>query len=112
MLQLEDYGFCKKGEGGEYVSSGAIQLGGRRPNNTSGGHLCEGYTHGMNMVIENTRQLRHDADDSCPIGVEGKRQHTYDYREGGCRQVKNVEVSANLGWANPSTASSMVMRRG
>jgi acetyl-CoA acetyltransferase len=112
MLQLEEYGFCKKGEGGEYVSSGAIQLGGRRPNNTSGGHLCEGYTHGMNMVIENTRQLRHDADDSCPTGADGKRQHTYDYREGGCRQVRNVEVSANLGWANPSTASSMVMRRG
>ena len=112
MLQLEDYGFCKKGEGGEYVSSGAIRLGGRRPNNTSGGHLCEGYTHGMNMVIENTRQLRHDADDSCPIGADGKRQHTYDYGEGGCRQVRNVEVSANLGWANPSTASSMVMRRG
>ena len=101
MLQLEDYGFCKKGEGGEYVSSGAIQLGGRRPNNTSGGHLCEGYTHGMNMVIENTRQLRHDADDSCPVGADGKRQHTYDYREGGCRQVRNVEVSANLGWAKP-----------
>jgi acetyl-CoA acetyltransferase len=112
MLQLEDYGFCKKGEGGEYVSSGAIQLGGRRPNNTSGGHLCEGYTHGMNMVIENTRQLRHDADDSCPVGADGKRRHTYDYREGGCRQVRNVEVSANLGWANPATASSMVMRRG
>ena len=112
MLQLEDYGFCKKGEGGEYVSSGAIELGGRRPNNTSGGHLCEGYTHGMSMVIENTRQLRHDADDSCPVGTDGKRRHTYDYREGGCRQVRNVEVSANLGWANPATASSMVMRRG
>ena len=112
MLQLEDYGFCKKGEGGDYVSSGAIQLGGRRPNNTSGGHLCEGYTHGMNMVIENTRQLRHDADDSCPVGPDGKRRHTFDYSEGGCRQVKDVEVSANLGWANPATASSMVMRRG
>src|ERR1700759_434385 len=112
MLQLEDYGFCKKGEGGEYVSSGITRLGGKRPNNTSGGHLCEGYTHGMNMVIENTRQLRHDADDSCPIAADGKRQHTYDYREGGCRQVRNVEVSANHGWANPSTASSMVMRRG
>jgi acetyl-CoA acetyltransferase len=39
MLQLEDYGFCKKGEGGHYVSDGSIVLGGKRPNNTSGGHL-------------------------------------------------------------------------
>ena len=101
MLQLEDYGFCKKGEGGDYVSDGTIRLGGRRPNNTSGGHLCEGYTHGMNMVIENVRQLRHDADDCCPVGPDGKRQHTYDYSEGGCRQVKGCEVTANLGWANP-----------
>jgi acetyl-CoA acetyltransferase len=112
MLQLEDYGFCKKGEGGEYVSSGVTRLGGRRPNNTSGGHLCEGYTHGMNMVIENVRQLRHDVDDSCPVGANGKRQHSYDYREGGCRQVKDIEVTANLGWANPMTTSAMVMRRG
>jgi len=112
MLQLEDYGFCKKGEGGDYVSNGTIRLGGKRPNNTSGGHLCEGYTHGMNMVIENVRQLRHDVDDSCPIGSDGKRQHTHDYREGGCRQVRNAELSANLGWANPGTGSAMVMRRG
>lgn len=111
MLQLEDYGFCKKGEGGDYVSSGAIELGGRRPNNTSGGHLCEGYTHGMNMVIENVRQLRNDADDSCPIGPDGKRQHTHDYSEGGCRQVKNVELTANLGWAHPGAASSMIMAK-
>ena len=111
MLQLEDYGFCKKGEGGFYVSDGTIKLGGKRPNNTSGGHLCEGYTHGVNMVVENVRQLRHDVDDSCPIGPDGKRKHTYDYREGGCRQVKNPELSANLGWANPGTGSAMVMRR-
>jgi acetyl-CoA acetyltransferase len=111
MLQLEDYGFCKKGEGGHYVSDGTIRLGGRRPNNTSGGHLCEGYTHGMNMVIENVRQLRHDADDSCPVGADGKRRHTYDYGEGGCRQVRRCELTANLGWANPGTGSAMVMRR-
>jgi len=108
---LEDYGFCKKGEGGDYVSSGIIELGGARPNNTSGGHLCEGYTHGMNMVIENTRQLRGDADDSCPIGPDGKRQHTHDYREGGCRQVKDAEITANLGWAMPGTGSAMVMAK-
>ena len=112
MLQLEDYGFCKKGEGGDYVSDGTTFLGGRRPNNTSGGHLCEGYTHGVAMVVENVRQLRHEADDSCPIGPDGKRQHTYDYAEGGCRQVKDVEVSANLGWATPGTGSALVMRRG
>src|SRR5919109_985768 len=112
MLQLEDYGFCKKGEGGQYVSSGIIELGGGRPNNTSGGHLCEGYTHGMNMVIENVRQLRGNVDDSCPIGPDGKRQHTYDYSEGGCRQVKDAELSANLGWAMPGTGSAMVMQRG
>src|SRR2546423_1810308 len=112
MLQLEDYAFCKKGEGGQYVSDGTIRLGGKRPNNTSGGHLCEGYTHGMNMVIENVRQLRHDVDDSCPIGPDGKRQHTYTYGEGGCRQVRNAEVTANLGWAMPGTGSAMVMRRG
>ncbi len=97
MLQLEDYGFCKKGEGGDYVSNGTTFLGGSRPNNTSGGHLCEGYTHGIAMVVENVRQLRHEADDSCSIGPDGKRQHTYDYSEGGCRQVRDVEISANLG---------------
>jgi acetyl-CoA acetyltransferase len=112
MLQLEDYGFCNKGEGGRYVSDGTIMLGGKRPNNTSGGHLGEGYTHGIAMVIENVRQLRHDADDSCPVGSDGRRRHTYDYREGGCRQVRNAELSANLGWAMPGTGSAMVMRRG
>src|SRR5215510_5896255 len=109
MLQLEDYGFCKKGEGGRYVSDGTIMLGGKRPNNTSGGHLCEGYTHGMNMVIENTRQLRGLADDYCPQWQEGI--HTYDYSEGKCRQVRDAEISMNLGWANPVTGSALIMRR-
>ena len=111
LLQLEDYGFCAKGEGGNYVSDGTIELGGRRPNNTAGGHLCEGYTHGMNMVIENVRQLRHEADDSCPVGADGRRQHTYDYGEGGCRQVQKVDLTANLGWAHPGAGSAMVMAR-
>lgn len=112
MLQLEEYGFCPKGEGGDYVSSGIIELGGARPNNTSGGHLCEGYTHGMSMVIENVRQLRHDVDDSCPPGPDGRRSHTYDYAEGGCRQVRDPELTANLGWATPATGSALVMQKG
>ena len=112
MMQLEDYGFCKKGEGGDYVSSGITRLGGARPNNTSGGHLCEGYTHGIAMVVENVRQLRGDVDDSCPIGPDGRRQHTHDYSEGGCRQVPVVEVTANLGWGTPGYGSALVMVRG
>ena len=116
MLQLEDYGFCKKGEGGDYVSSGIMRLGGERPNNTSGGHLCEGYTHGMNMIIENVRQLRGEVDCYCPQDDQGKRIHSYNYAPpeegGGCRQVPNLEITQNLGWAMPGTGSSLIMRKG
>ena len=58
LLQLEDYGFCAKGEGGAFVSSGAIELGGTLPINTGGGHLSEGYIHGMNHIVEGVRQIR------------------------------------------------------
>ena len=109
LLQFEDYGFCKKGEGKDYVTSGITDLGGRRPNNTSGGHLCEGYTHGMNMVIENVRQIRGTVDDYCPDWQNGN--HTHDYSEGGCRQVPDVETTMNMGWANPATGSALIMRR-
>ena len=109
LLQFEDYGWCKKGEGKDYVSSGIINLGGQRPNNTSGGHLCEGYTHGMNMVIENVRQLRGTVDDYCPDCQKG--EHSYDYSEGRCRQVKDAEVSMNMGWGTPAIGSALIMRR-
>jgi acetyl-CoA acetyltransferase len=109
MLQLEEYGFCRKGEGGQYVSGGIIELGGRRPNNTSGGHLCEGYTHGMSMVIENVRQLRGTVDDYCPGSAEGV--HSYDYAPGRCRQVRDAEIAMNLGWAMPPTGSALILRR-
>ncbi len=109
MLQLEEYGFCKKGEGGAYVSSGIIELGGKRPNNTAGGHLCEGYTHGMSMVIENVRQLRGTVDDYCPKAAEGV--HTYDYSPGKCRQVKDAAITMNLGWAMPATGSALILRK-
>ena len=58
LTQLEDWGFCAKGEGGPYAASGALELGGARPINTSGGHLSEGYIHGMNHVVEGVRQMR------------------------------------------------------
>jgi acetyl-CoA acetyltransferase len=58
LLQLEDYGFCPKGEGGPFAASGALDKGGRLPINTSGGHLSEGYIHGMNHIVEGVRQIR------------------------------------------------------
>ena len=66
----------------------------------------------MSMLIENVRQLRGDIDDYCAISRDGTRQHTYDYREGGCRQVKDVALTANLGWATPGTGSAVVLSRG
>jgi acetyl-CoA acetyltransferase len=58
LMELEDFGFCKKGEGGPFAASGAIDLGGTIPINTGGGHLSEGYIHGMNHVVEGVRQIR------------------------------------------------------
>lgn len=60
LVQLEDYGFCAKGEGGEFISSGALRLGGALPTNTSGGQLSEGHVEGMLQVVEAVRQLRHE----------------------------------------------------
>jgi acetyl-CoA acetyltransferase len=62
LLQLEDYGFCERGEAGDLVASGAIRWpGGRIPVNTHGGNLSEVYLLGMTHVIEGVRQLRGEA---------------------------------------------------
>ncbi len=61
LLQLEDYGFCKKGESGPFVEGGRIGPGGSLPVNPSGGLLAEGYGSGMLHVIEAVRQLRGEA---------------------------------------------------
>ncbi|MFF5991278.1 thiolase C-terminal domain-containing protein [Prauserella flavalba] len=58
LLQLEDFGFCAKGEGGPFAESGALRRGGSLPSNTAGGNMSEGYVHGMNHVLEGVRQLR------------------------------------------------------
>lgn len=66
ILQLEAYGFCGKGEGGPFAASGALKLGGGLPINTGGGHLSEGYVHGMNHIVQAVRQLRGEADMQVP----------------------------------------------
>jgi acetyl-CoA acetyltransferase len=61
LMQLEDYGFCKRGEGGPFVESGAIRLDGSIPINPHGGHLSEGYVVGMTHIREAVEQLRGEA---------------------------------------------------
>ncbi len=65
IMQIEDLGFCKKGEGGKFVSDGNLISGvGKLPFNTDGGGLCNNHPAnrgGMTKVIEAVRQLRGEA---------------------------------------------------
>ncbi|HEV7266085.1 MAG TPA: thiolase domain-containing protein [Falsiroseomonas sp.] len=65
LIQLEDLGFCAKGEGGKFVSDGNLISGvGGLPFNTDGGGLCNNHPAnrgGMTKVIEAVRQLRGEA---------------------------------------------------
>jgi acetyl-CoA C-acetyltransferase len=65
LIQIEDLGFCKKGDGGRFVSDGNLVSGvGRLPFNTDGGGLCNNHPAnrgGMTKVIEAVRQLRGEA---------------------------------------------------
>jgi acetyl-CoA acetyltransferase len=58
LTQLEELGFCERGEARHFIADGAIELGGRLPINTNGGQLGEAYIHGMNGIAEATRQIR------------------------------------------------------
>ncbi len=66
LMQLEDYGFCPRGEGGPFVESGAIRLGGSIPVNPHGGHLSEAYVIGMTHIREAVEQLRGTAINQIP----------------------------------------------
>ncbi|SOY43824.1 thiolase domain-containing protein [Cupriavidus taiwanensis] len=65
LMQLEDLGFCKKGEGGKFVADGNLIAGvGKLPFNTDGGGLCNNHPAnrgGITKVIEAVRQLRGEA---------------------------------------------------
>jgi len=107
LIQLEAYGFCGRGEAHEFVKGGRLQIDHELPCNTGGGHLSEGYTHGLNLVAEVVRQLRHRTDDACPDWAQGK--HTYD-RQRGCRQVRKASVAACIGWRTETGGSSLILR--
>jgi acetyl-CoA acetyltransferase len=63
LLLLEGLGFCKRGEGGPFVESGVLRRGGSLPLNTDGGGLSSNHPgmRGIFLLIEATRQLRHQA---------------------------------------------------
>src|SRR3989449_1463167 len=65
IQQLEDMGFCGRGEGGPFVGGGRIALGGALPVNPSGGQLAQAFMLSMNNLCESVRQLR---------GAAGPRQ--------------------------------------
>ncbi|QQZ10161.1 thiolase C-terminal domain-containing protein [Heyndrickxia vini] len=91
LRQLEAYGLAPRGEVGDFVATGNLKMGGRLPTNTAGGMLSEGYTHGMNNVLEIVRQIRHEYGDTD-------------------RQVKNCEIGICTGWAGPDIAGAMILR--
>jgi acetyl-CoA acetyltransferase len=66
LMQLEELGFCPRGEARHFIAGGAIELGGRLPVNTHGGQLGEAYIHGMNGIAEAVRQVRGTAVSQVP----------------------------------------------
>jgi acetyl-CoA acetyltransferase len=58
LYQLEELGFCAKGEAKDFIRKGRIEIGGDLPINTHGGQLGEAYLHGMNGIAEGVRLVR------------------------------------------------------
>jgi acetyl-CoA acetyltransferase len=58
LMQLEELGFCGRGEAKDFIADGALELDGALPLNPHGGQLGEAYIHGMNGIAEGVRQLR------------------------------------------------------
>jgi acetyl-CoA acetyltransferase len=83
LMTLEDYGFCRKGQGGRFVEEGRLTLDGDLPLNTSGGLLSETGMPGLQLVIEGVRQMRGTATTqvkgarTCLVSNQGGVMHTH-----------------------------------
>jgi acetyl-CoA acetyltransferase len=89
IQQLEESGFCARGEGGPFVASGAIDSSGSLPVNTHGGLLAEGHLAGLNHIIEAVRQLRGQA---------------------GARQLARAGQIAVTGWGDLGDGALAILR--
>lgn len=89
IQQIEEMGFCKRGEGGAFVEGGRIELGGDLPVNTHGGLLSEAHVLGMNHFLEAVRQLRSEA---------------------GERQVENAEIGIVTGFGDFGDGAIAILR--
>jgi acetyl-CoA acetyltransferase len=87
--QLEEAGFCPRGEGGPFAASGAIRMGGTLPVNPHGGLLAEGHLGGLSHLAEAVIQLRGEA---------------------GARQVEGAAAIAVTGWGDWGDGSLAILR--
>ncbi len=78
LNQLEEYGFCGRGEAKDFIADGNLEADGSLPTNTHGGQIGEGYLHGTNGIAEGVRLIRGTSTTQPP-------------------DVRNVLVTAGLG---------------
>ena len=90
LMQLEDCGFCGRGESGSFVEEGHVRWpSGSIPVNTHGGNLSEAYVRGMTHIVEGVEQLRGTA----------------------INQVANAEVALVTGGPSETPTSALVLTR-